>query len=117
MNEPKFPICTITNFGRVTAFLYRFSRGAWSYTLHCEPNSQILYKSEDKLEFLEHSLNQCPEPTFALGDSINNSVVAGIMQHSDCGYSYYLSEGRDTPYIHWIPQESILSRIKKAGSL
>ena len=108
MNNPEYPIGTITNFGRVMGFIYRISSNAWIYTLQCD--SDEIDKVEHKLEFVEASLDKCPEPAFSLGDPVAEAFVCGILQHEDCNYSYYLSSGRDTPYIHWVPQEKAYAK-------
>ena len=109
-SQPKYPIGTVTNFGRVVAYLYRFSSNVWFYTLH--HGSDEVYKLEHELEFLEASLDEFLKPAFSLGDPVAEAFVCGILQNEDCTYSYYLSSGRDTPYIHWVHEQKAYARLQ-----
>lgn len=99
--RPIFEIGSTTNYGQVYGHRYRFRPGKWLYELgnDCSP----LTKSENDLELVEAALDLYPEPDFEIGQIIGSDrIVTGIVRHLDCTYSYYLTDGSDTPYVNWI---------------
>lgn len=106
ISRPKFEIGTTTNHGQICAYYYRYKQAKWFYELG---NSRTpIFKCEDDLELVDAALDSDPKPDFELGETLGHyGIITGILHHSDSTYSYYLTDGCDTPYIHWVHQSGM----------
>lgn len=112
MNLPKLSLGSLTNHGRVWAFVYISPEKQWFYELGSSDftlSSRPSYKREDELELIEE-FKAIPQPMFEIEDEVGGMVVTGIHYYPEqCCFSYHLAKrNKHSPYINWIPEENLV---------